>query len=57
MAATGQPGVYLLQENGGLVEMLEQPYDSEALLHSSYLNTPACSREVRLIPTAHGNGS
>lgn len=32
MAASGQPGVYLLQEKGDLVEMLEQPYDSEALL-------------------------
>lgn len=32
MAASGQPGVYLLQEKGELVEMLEQPYDSEALL-------------------------
>lgn len=32
MASNGKPGVYLLQENGELVEMLEQPYDSEALL-------------------------
>jgi hypothetical protein len=32
MAASGQPGVYLLQEKGDLVEMLEQPYDSEELL-------------------------
>ena len=32
MATSGQPGVYLLQEKGDLVEMLEQPYDSEELL-------------------------
>jgi hypothetical protein len=26
------PGVYIVEEDGGLVEMAEQPYDSEALL-------------------------
>ena len=26
------PGIYLIQEDGGLVEMRESPYDSEALL-------------------------
>lgn len=41
MAATGQPGVYLLQENGGLVEMLEQPYDSEALLQQLLSQHPS----------------
>jgi hypothetical protein len=41
MAPTGQPGVYLLQENGGLVEMLEQPYDTEALLQKLLSQYPS----------------
>jgi hypothetical protein len=41
MTASGQPGVYLLQENGELVEMLEQPYDSEALLQRHLSQYPS----------------
>ena len=41
MAATGQPGVYLLQANGELVDMLEQPYDSEALLQQLLSQHPS----------------
>ena len=41
MVESGQPGVYLLQENGDLVEMIEQPYDSEALLQRLLCDHPS----------------
>jgi hypothetical protein len=33
-------GIYLIQDNGQLVEMLEQPYDSEALLQELLAKYP-----------------
>jgi hypothetical protein len=38
---SGQPGVYLLQENGELLEMVEQAYDSEALLQGLLSSYPS----------------
>jgi len=41
MLTSGQAGVYLLQENGHLMEMVEQPYASEALLQSLVAQYPS----------------
>ena len=34
------PGIFLIQENGDLVEMNEQPYDSEDLLQTLLTSLP-----------------
>ncbi|MDE3041338.1 MAG: hypothetical protein KGJ82_12315 [Nitrospirota bacterium] len=41
MAQSPQAGAYLLQETGQLVEMIEQPYDSEALLQGLLSRYPS----------------
>jgi len=35
------PGIFLIQDNQELVEMNEQPYDSEKLLQSWFAKYPA----------------
>jgi hypothetical protein len=57
MAASGQPGVYLLQKNGELVETLEQPYDSEALLQRLLSQCPSLLAGNQIDPDSPRNGS
>jgi hypothetical protein len=43
------PGIFLLQKNGELVEMNEETYDSEDLLQTFLANIQPSSRETKWI--------
>lgn len=48
----GNPGIFLIQPNGDLVEMNEQPYDSEDLLQTLLAKYPSLLAGNQIDPQA-----
>jgi hypothetical protein len=50
------PGIFLIQENGDLVEMIETPLIYEALLQTWLEKYPSLWLDIRLIRPRHDDG-